>query len=65
MPKLSPRMIKYFWQEKGDIRRYSDYSDKDAREQYSLVAAALVQYELAKRTLDIIVSDLPDDEEED
>jgi hypothetical protein len=64
MPKLNAGLIKYFWTEKGDIRRYSDYNDADAKRQFPHLAEALINYERAHRLLTLEVKALEEEDDE-
>jgi hypothetical protein len=43
--------IKYYWQEKGDIERYSDYTPEALREADPVLASAYENYKIATETI--------------
>lgn len=43
--------IKYFWNEKGDVKRYIDYTPEKMREADPVIADAIERYESAEKTL--------------
>lgn len=43
--------IRYFWQEKGDYKRYCNFDLNKVREIDPVLAQAMVNYELAVETL--------------
>ena len=44
--------IKYFWNEKGDLERYSEYSPEKLREADPVIANVYEQYKAANETLE-------------
>lgn len=48
--------IKYFWNEKGDIERFCDYSPEKPCEVSSVISRAYTEYKLAQQTLNILLN---------
>ncbi|MFA6972806.1 MAG: hypothetical protein WC208_15590 [Gallionella sp.] len=63
--KISASSLKYFWKEKGDIRRLNGLTDDDLKKQFPIIASALERYEIALETLNILIDALPYDDEEE
>ncbi len=53
-------MVKYFWQEKGDIERWSSWEEKLPLfiEEYPELVTVLINYKTSKKILDIVVENL-------
>ena len=53
-------MLQYFWQEKGDVTRWSEWKEKKAlfKVQHPELIDALNRYDSALRTLNIIVDNI-------
>jgi len=58
------RMIQYFWQEKGDLRRYCGWEEiqEDLQAQFPAIYDAWQRYRTAVETLNIVVGALDPDE---
>jgi len=50
--------IQYFWEERGDIERYADYSPEKLREADPVLADAYERYKIAEQTLTRLVKEL-------
>lgn len=48
--------IKYFWNEKGEIERFCDYSPEKLYEASPIIARAYSEYKIAKQTLSILLN---------
>lgn len=53
------RLIKYFWTEEGDLRRWIKFDDKwsDICRELPYLATAITNFEYNKKVIDMIVED--------
>lgn len=60
-------MIRYFWEEKGDLTSYCSWEEiqVDLAKRYPAIYDAWARYRSAVKTLDVLVGALGDELEED
>lgn len=58
------RLLKYFWKEKRDVRRWASFQDclPVLRKRYPEVVKALLTYESATVVFDLLLDAIPDKE---
>ena len=54
-------MIRYFWENKGDIERYNGYDEASLERSAPHVLKAWKDYKIARSILDAVISTLPDE----
>lgn len=52
------RMLRYFWEEKGDIERYVSYDEERTRREQPLIWLAWENYKTAEAAMDAAITTL-------